>query len=104
VGRNAAIDEVVDAIIVHHPAAPSEWATASITSTIVVGSASGPPYTFGTHNRIRSASASAFTVGNGSRRIRSPSSAWAPISSARPCAAARSDSRVAPFSGIIAEL
>ncbi len=42
-GRNSAIDDVVEAIIVHHPAAPSSRDTASITSTIVIGSASGPP-------------------------------------------------------------
>jgi len=34
---------VVDAIIEHHPAAPSAMLTASIAATIVIGSASGPP-------------------------------------------------------------
>jgi hypothetical protein len=42
-GRNKAIDAVVDAIIVHQPAAPSDREIASMTSTTVSGSASGPP-------------------------------------------------------------
>ena len=42
-GRNADIDDVVEAIIEHHPAAPSARATASIARTSVTGSTSGPP-------------------------------------------------------------
>ncbi len=42
-GRNRPIDDVVEAIIVHQPAAPSDRDTASMTSTSVRGSASGPP-------------------------------------------------------------
>ena len=44
---NSACDADVDAIIEHHPAAPSARATVSIAVSIVSGSASGPPYAGG---------------------------------------------------------
>ncbi len=40
---NRLIDDVVDAIIEHQPAAPSAVATVSTARTMVCGSASGPP-------------------------------------------------------------
>ena len=42
-GRNNACEAVVEAIIEHHPAAPSARASVSIAVSIVSGSASGPP-------------------------------------------------------------
>ena len=40
---NRLIDDVVDPIMVHHPAAPSATATFSIAAANVTASASGPP-------------------------------------------------------------
>ena len=49
-GRNAAIDDVVDAIAAHHPAAPSPRATSATASINSTGETPGPPYARGRHS------------------------------------------------------
>ena len=73
--RNAAIDDVVDAIPAHQPAAPSPTATAITESIRSTGPRPGPPYAVGRHKVSSPASCKAATVTAGNRRRRSASSA-----------------------------